>query len=226
MTIPISVRFSLAQTLAPKHYREFNTNLSKRLSTHQQSHRKFETQDRAKLMLRQVHAGVRFTPRYTPTDTQGSRGFSLSESWGRNHGRRGTGGEAEPRNLWEQMSLISLPCSDDWQLALRFSALNKFAGLHKFRGAVPNRSFVFFVHPPLRPRVYQAWNSKRMSSWSAYSDLAAHLFSSCPFGFFFRVRETSGTQGNRPTEWSQNGSVIVTLWLNRSSATRSGKHER
>ena len=29
--------------------------------------------------------------------TLGSRGFSLSESWGRNHGRRGTGGEAESR---------------------------------------------------------------------------------------------------------------------------------
>ena len=75
-------------------------------------------------------------------------------------------GGAEARNLWEQMSLISLPCSDDWQLALRFSALNKFAGLDKFRGAVPNRSSVFFVHPLLRPRVYQAWNSKRMSSWA------------------------------------------------------------
>ena len=32
-----------------------------------------------------------------PTGTLGSRGFSLSESWGRNHGRRGTGCEAEPR---------------------------------------------------------------------------------------------------------------------------------
>ena len=32
---------------------------------------------------------------------------------------------------------------------------------------------------------------------------------------------------HRPTEWSQNGSVIVILWLNRSSATQSGKkHER
>ena len=28
---------------------------------------------------------------------------------------------------------------------------------------------------------------------------------------------------HRPTEWSQNGSVIVILWLNRSSATRSAK---
>ena len=95
-------------------------------------------------------------------------------------------GGAEARNLWEQMSLISLPCSDDWQLALRFSALNKFAGLDKFRGAVPNRSSVFFVHPLLRPRVYQAWNSKRMSSWacvlwcrcSSVSELSVRFVSS------------------------------------------------
>ena len=54
-----------------KHYREFNTNLSKRLSTHQQSesHRNFEMQDRAKeSRCVKLTLCVKFTPRYTPTD--------------------------------------------------------------------------------------------------------------------------------------------------------------
>ena len=40
-----------------------------------------------------------FSPRISTKATLGSRGFSLSESWGRNHGRRGTRGEAELRRL-------------------------------------------------------------------------------------------------------------------------------
>ena len=64
-------------------------------------------------------------------------------------------------------NVVDLTSMQRWlTVGVRFSALNKFAGLDKFRGAVPNRSSVFFVHPPLRPRVYQAWNSKRMSSWA------------------------------------------------------------
>ena len=40
--------------------------------------------------------GVGTTARNNRLPTLGSRGFSLSESWGRNHGRRGTGSEAAP----------------------------------------------------------------------------------------------------------------------------------
>ena len=120
--------------------------------------------------------------------TLGSRGFSLSESWGRNHGRRETGGEAEPRRetsgnkcRWSHFHAAMI---DSWRYV---SALwiNSPGWINSVVQFAIGPLFFSFIHcfdrGSIKRGIRKGWVHEL-----AYSDFAAHLFWSCPFGLWVR----------------------------------------
>ena len=138
----------------------------------------------------------------------GSRGFSLSESWGRNHGRRETGGDAEavPRRPWfrPQLSESEKPLEPRLLSSIAFTAI----------WSRPYSTALAPVFPPHRLRMVQ-WNSS----------MRACLYDSFAMLWFFRLSlserisaQLLSHEANLNTGWVDH--ILILLFCSFSATAR------